>query len=399
VERSGIDWNHEKASYALLKIIIKDAGELFPEHLDKAQCLKKIKHMISGTVYPPDEDRPYLYQIVANKLNGLDADKLDYLVRDTHSANLPLQFKVKRLIKFSAVQDLTLKDSEWDPKSKSDALVTKKVICFDRKVALDVSNVFVNRFDLHKEVYSHKVIDGYDLLIADIFAAIKPCRKYDFGALLNVKNEELTRKYARLKDDILGEIERIDVSELNENDRPHVLKAQKLLNDLYSRRHYHLVTEVAIRGESFTTTSAKQVSEDLRIQLSDHLKNKLGSYDDFEVKKRVFDLGGANPLAKVGFFGGKDTHASTFLEYFMSKLNLPIREALLRVYMKRNKHEDGGLSSVLMKEVKNWCRDEQKVKQPINSPKFKNQLNSSPREMLSSKKLKFDRGDPSGDNN
>ena len=49
------------------------------------------------------EEKSFLYEIVANKLSGLDVDKWDYLQRDDYFLNVGRNFKCQRLMNFSKV--------------------------------------------------------------------------------------------------------------------------------------------------------------------------------------------------------------------------------------------------------------------------------------------------------
>lgn len=46
----------------------------------------------------------FLYEIVANKRNGIDVDKFDYFARDCHMLGITKSFDATRLMKFARVQ-------------------------------------------------------------------------------------------------------------------------------------------------------------------------------------------------------------------------------------------------------------------------------------------------------
>ena len=75
-----------------------------------------IKEQIAGPNYtelcsqPSDwpyegrtEEKSFLYEIVANKRNGIDVDKWDYFARDCHCLGIPNNFDLKRFMKFARV--------------------------------------------------------------------------------------------------------------------------------------------------------------------------------------------------------------------------------------------------------------------------------------------------------
>lgn len=313
-------WKHEKASAYLLDIIWNEIPEFHSWLIEKganpAEWLKEIKAMIAGN--SDGYSKPFLFDIVANKITGLDVDKLDYLVRDTASASVPLAFDRIRLFEFSAIMTLLLDGKE------------RKTICFDRKTALNVSNVFVNRFDLHKDIYSHRVVDGIELLISDIFnTAAEECpERFDFKSMLNKSNAST---YSLLTDSVLREIE---VAALTSNKYP---KTKPLILHLRRREQYKFVTEVSIIiAPSDTKKEVKNKVDRLQATLqSDFEKAGISAFT--RIRGRVFDFGESNPLGRIGFYNDiTDDLATTDEELFKSKLNLPVREAYLRVYVTVN---------------------------------------------------------------
>ena len=49
------------------------------------------------------ENKSFLYEIVANKRNGIDVDKWDYFARDCYCLGIPNSFDRKRYMKFARV--------------------------------------------------------------------------------------------------------------------------------------------------------------------------------------------------------------------------------------------------------------------------------------------------------
>lgn len=53
--------------------------------------------------YGRTEEKSFLYEIVANKRNGIDVDKWDYFARDCYYLGIPNNFDLKRYMKFARV--------------------------------------------------------------------------------------------------------------------------------------------------------------------------------------------------------------------------------------------------------------------------------------------------------
>ncbi|KAI3356914.1 hypothetical protein L3Q82_003564 [Scortum barcoo] len=140
-----------------LKPLMEQHGLVLDEDLDF------IKEMIGGPLNPQaapgqEEPRPYkgrteeksfLYEIVANKTNGIDVDKFDYFARDSYHLGIQNNFDYHRFLKFARV-------------CKVDG---KKHICTrDKEVAM-----YDTRNCLHRRAYQHKVNKIMEIMIAEAF--------------------------------------------------------------------------------------------------------------------------------------------------------------------------------------------------------------------------------------
>ena len=109
------------------------------------------------------EDKRFLLDIVSNKRNGIDVDKLDYLVRDAMSAfgsSKPPAFDIYRTIHSSRV----LRKS--DPARPG--CFTPGQVCFQQKVMLDINEVYALRARLHQYVYQHRIANVAEGMIVDL---------------------------------------------------------------------------------------------------------------------------------------------------------------------------------------------------------------------------------------
>ncbi|KAI7810782.1 putative deoxynucleoside triphosphate triphosphohydrolase SAMHD1-like [Triplophysa rosa] len=69
------------------------------------------------------EEKSFLYEIVANKRNGIDVDKWDYFARDCHHLGLSNSFDHQRLLKFARVCEVEVGEEK----------VRRPFICFRDK--------------------------------------------------------------------------------------------------------------------------------------------------------------------------------------------------------------------------------------------------------------------------
>ena len=77
-------------------------------------------------VGPLETNKKFLFDIVANKRNGIDCDRMDYFVRDTHQLNVAKSFDALRLMKFARVYPVQRDDTG-----------TFTEICFSQKGVLE----------------------------------------------------------------------------------------------------------------------------------------------------------------------------------------------------------------------------------------------------------------------
>ncbi len=106
---------HEQASVMMFDHLIKvnDLEKDFKEYGLNEKDILFIKEQIAGPKsksQSPDwqyegrsEEKSFLYEIVANKRNGIDVDKWDYFARDCHCLGIPNNFDLKRFMKFARV--------------------------------------------------------------------------------------------------------------------------------------------------------------------------------------------------------------------------------------------------------------------------------------------------------
>ncbi|XP_078026533.1 deoxynucleoside triphosphate triphosphohydrolase SAMHD1-like [Epinephelus lanceolatus] len=108
-------YQHENASLQMFDHLVKCNGlqqEMKKYGLVLPVDLTFVKEMIVGLdpekvdKWPYEgrtQDKSFLYEIVANKRNGIDVDKFDYLSRDCHHLGIQNNFDHLRFLKFAMV--------------------------------------------------------------------------------------------------------------------------------------------------------------------------------------------------------------------------------------------------------------------------------------------------------
>lgn len=176
-------WEHENMSGKLLELLIKnnnipvwdyfgesEGGDLWRQHISFA--VKLISGLKLTDEWPTDigrgPEKRFLFDIVSNARNSIDVDKLDYLARDAMacfgSPKTP-GFDLYRIIKSSRVLFHVEKDS-------AGRLTGRRLhpeVCFQAKVALEISEMHTLRAKLHRAVYQHRIANVAEAMITDIF--------------------------------------------------------------------------------------------------------------------------------------------------------------------------------------------------------------------------------------
>ena len=157
-------------------------------------------------INPNEDKKSYLYQIVANKLNGLDCDKFDYIARDTYNIGLSYSFDASRLIK--------------------EAKVIDNKICYPKKCYFDISDLYYTRYKLHKQIYTHNAVRCIEYMVSDMIKELDS----DINFVEKVINID---KFHQLTDSIL------DLSYYFNNQ-----KAIKIYENIKQRKLYKFVLEI-----------------------------------------------------------------------------------------------------------------------------------------------------------
>ncbi|XP_028905381.1 deoxynucleoside triphosphate triphosphohydrolase SAMHD1 [Ornithorhynchus anatinus] len=339
-------WKHEMASIEMfdhlvsankLEAVMESYGLVLPEDLNF------IKEQIGGPTETLSEDasedsalspwpyrgRPeeksFLYEIVANKRNGIDVDKWDYFARDCHHLGIQNNFDYKRFIKFARVCEVD----------------KKKRICTRDKEVGNLYDMFHTRNCLHRRAYQHKVGNIIETMITDAFLKADP-----FVRIRGAEGRETFRistaiddmeAYSKLTDHIFLEI-------LHSSD-PNLAEAQEILRKVERRELYKYVGETQpshdrkIGPEEYDklrreVAASSPTGIDLKVELK---------AEDFIVDVINIDYGmkDENPIDNVRFYCKSNESQAVIITKDQVSHFLPERfaEQLIRVYCKKTDEE------------------------------------------------------------
>ena len=210
---------HEARSIELVRTMVAKYSdiELKPEEVDLICLMIVGKH---DTRYPA-----FLFEIVANSAYQLDVDKCDYLVRDAHHLGISSPLQIERIF--------------------SSARVLGGHICYHKKVYLQVLDIFMTRYRLHKEVYKHHAVVGIELQLVDILKIV--------ADVMDWKKMFAEHKWIYITDSIL---DTIPLMRLEDPFKQKLLeRAQTLFERLQTRKFY----KIANNDLNSSTVTVKSV--------------------------------------------------------------------------------------------------------------------------------------------
>ncbi|XP_037668333.1 deoxynucleoside triphosphate triphosphohydrolase SAMHD1 isoform X2 [Choloepus didactylus] len=266
------------------------------------------------------EEKSFLYEIVANKRNGIDVDKWDYFARDCHHLGIQNNFDYKRFIKFARVCEVD----------------NKKHICTREKEVGNLYDMFHTRNCLHRRAYQHKVGNIIDTMItdafleADSFIEITGAEGKKFHISTAIDDMEA---FTKLTDNIFLEI-------LYSTD-PRLDAAKQILKNIEYRNLYKYVGETQPVGQ---VKIKRENYECLPKEVADAKPNNVFleaelQAEDFVVDVINMDYGmeDKNPIDHVRFYCKSDPSKAIMITKNQVSQLLPERfaEQLIRVYCKK----------------------------------------------------------------
>ncbi|XP_076109502.1 deoxynucleoside triphosphate triphosphohydrolase SAMHD1-like [Mytilus galloprovincialis] len=253
---------------------LKMIGDLIDGKVSKENKQQNVDEVVEDD---SQQYKKYMYEIVANKRNAIDVDKMDYFARDCHGLGMTSNFNHMRFI--SQCRVMFIKDSN------------ETTIAVREKEELNLYELFHTRNGLFRRAYQHPVTHGIQLMIADALVAANDHLPIvtDNGEVKMSKAFDDMYAYEKLTDSVL------DVILMSRNEGLN--KSKDLIHRIYNRQLYKVVGRTDPKTE-FTKKKLKKYEEDL-------LKNdqQFGK-DDFNLQTLRFSYGKdlQNPIKLVYFY-------------------------------------------------------------------------------------------------
>lgn len=353
--RPDIRWKHEAASLTMFDYLVDDNdlrpvmeqhGLVLPNDLDfiKEQIAGPLQKSASQSDEWPykgrTQDKSFLYEIVANKRNGIDVDKWDYFARDCYHLGIQNNFDYRRFLKFARVCEVN----------------GQKNICTRDKEVGNLYDMFHTRNCLHRRAYQHKVGNIIETMITEAFLkADKHIKIEGSGGRMFTLSTAIDdmEAYTKLTDHVFEQILNSSSKELSE--------ARQILRNIVCRRLYKClgqtqpdstkpitVTQEMIHSwEADLAQSVPQGSQNAELQPEDFVVNVI--HMDYGMKEK-------NPINNVRFYCKNDLATAIQIRKNQVSKLLPERfdEQLIRVYFKKT---DSRSLEAAKKHFVQWCMD------------------------------------------
>ncbi|XP_071151529.1 deoxynucleoside triphosphate triphosphohydrolase SAMHD1-like [Mytilus edulis] len=211
-----------------------------------------IKDLIKGKPSSPEKKnaRSYMYEIVANKRNEIDVDKMDYFARDCHGLGMKSNFDHLRFISQCRVMFLERSDNP-----------DESTIAVRDKEEYNLYELFQTRIGLFRSAYYHRVNKAIELMLTDALVLANDHLPIPTDKSLSGKTVKMSEAYQdmsayeKLTDSI------VDVILMSTNEK--LTEAKTLIKRIYKRQLYKCVGSTATKQE-LTNDNIDKIEEKLK---------------------------------------------------------------------------------------------------------------------------------------
>ncbi|EIW81777.1 HD-domain PDEase-like protein [Coniophora puteana RWD-64-598 SS2] len=307
------EWTHEEASELMFEHMLAMYG------IDMEEWEREgVMALIAGDKERCELGRkmPFLFDIVSNKRNGIDVDKFDYIMRDSHAIDEPINLSLDRLV-----------DS---------ARVIGDQIAYDAADAWQLHEVCRRRFDQHRRMCNHETTRAVEYMIVDALLAAEPHMRLAERAA----NPE---KYLYLTDDVLCQVEA--------SESPELAPARDIIERIHTSDLYTSVIEHTFGWEMENQVIQAITPQNIYEVHKPQRNGRSITPEDIVVHVALLHCGmkERDPLELVKFY---NTASSSTTNYLRPAAHA---EVLLRVYARRTGvvNEIAAATAALIAEIEN----------------------------------------------
>lgn len=285
------------------------------------------------------KEKGFLYEIVANKRNGIDVDKWDYFARDCHMLGIKNNFDHTRCMKYARVLKV---DGDLQ-------------ICSRDKEVGNLYDMFHTRNTLHRRAYQHSVGNIIETMITEALL-----KADDFIKIPGTNGE--MRKLSESVDDMEAYQKLTDyiVEHILWSTDDNLEDSRKILMKVQKRQLYKCVGHT--RPPKKPETKWEDYIEEVKNEYLEILKNRSSPLEkeDIIIHLVYLDYGmkEKNPIDHVRFYNKKDPTAPIKVRKNDVSDLLPEKfsEQLIRFYCKKS--DEASLQQAT-EAFSAWCKKHQ----------------------------------------
>jgi len=188
-----------------------------------------------------DRKLEWLYDIVSNRHNGLDVDKIDYFARDHSRAIGKRGIDIKMITDARVAMGKCSKPDKCHVCKGKDEPEMHYMICYPDKHVATVMNFFKHRLYLHKIVYQHKTTAAVQSMLCDILCLADP-----FLRLQSHGGESFPISRAYLKSEFLLRLDDNVLSLIAHSTEPKLEEARELLKRFHKHDFYKCAVDQSL---------------------------------------------------------------------------------------------------------------------------------------------------------
>uniref|UniRef100_A0A0G4I091 HD/PDEase domain-containing protein n=1 Tax=Chromera velia CCMP2878 TaxID=1169474 RepID=A0A0G4I091_9ALVE len=342
-------WEHETMSMGLVDLVF-DTAEGIPD-ADRQELPRMIKNMIRGV--EPQGDNPRTYEdpgenlkrvaddIVANKRNGVDVDKFDYLQRDAITAGPPgafPRFDCSRVMNYCRP--------------------INGEICYNEKEAYQLWTMFHNRYVLFKQLYCHRKVRGIEFMICDALKRVEPWVK-----ILDSLDDPAL--YVNLDDTILSIVQNHGRRHkiIDPDEQKAFKDAQEILKRIENRNLYKFCMETYSpvptedprktdnEGIKFYKDQQKRKAGEIALEIAKYIP---GLHEDdiiVDFNKIHYGMKTLNPFDNLHFYRGATDSADTVRTFNLDRARAGLfatqyQEVQMRFFVREHEKLDAAQKAI-----------------------------------------------------
>ena len=216
-----------------------------------------------------DKTLEWLYDIVNNRHNGMDVDKIDYFARDCTRAIEKVGIKLKMITDARIAKAMCSRPEKCHSCKKNNKPGMHYMICYPEKRIPACAEFFKERFHLHNIVYQHKTTTTVEAVICDIFCLADP-----FFRMNSYSGEKFPISRACYKSDFLVRLDDSVLTLIDQSTDKRLKEARELLRRLKRRDLYKCAVDHSLDVDRPDVDDIEDLEGDELVKAEESIRDK-----------------------------------------------------------------------------------------------------------------------------